>query len=62
MKSEDAEVSFGRVCRYFFLSFRLHLTLVFADHRHHSMQNAMENVVVALDGDGRGELVPYCRF
>ena len=28
---------FGRFCRFFFLSFRFHLTLVFADQRHQSM-------------------------
>ena len=47
---------------FFFLSFRLYLTLVFADHRHHSMRNAMKNVVVALYGGGYGILVPYRRF
>jgi len=26
---------------FFFLSFRLYLTLVFADHRHHSMRHSM---------------------
>ena len=41
MKSEEQLVSFGRFCWFFFLSFRLHLTLVFAAQRHHSMQNPM---------------------